>query len=73
MNILNDYISLLCCTNIENEDISFSFKCLLLSIPSSKLLQRIISTIVWTIFRPLLSNKRYWIHFYTQLILFVVL
>ena len=58
-NITNDYdnITFTSCTSFENEDNNIIFKCLLISIPSSILLFSLISLMIDTLIKPLITNK----------------
>ena len=58
-NITDDYdnITFTNCTNIENDDNNIIFKYLLLSIRGSILLFSLISLMIYTLIKPLISNK----------------
>ena len=74
LNITDDYDSFTNNTKIidgENDKIIIFIKLLLLSIPSGLLLLTLIRLFIWTILKPLLTNKK-WTNFYNHLIQFAV-
>ena len=58
-NITDDYdkITFTNCTKIENEDNNIVFTFLLFSIPGSTLLVSVISLMIYTLIKPLISKK----------------
>ena len=70
LNITDDYDTFNNCTqSVDNENnvINIILKLLLLLMPSGLLLISLISLIIYTTLKPLLTNK--WTNFYTQPIL----
>ena len=59
LNITDDYdnITFTICKNIENEDNNIIFKYLLLSMPSSILMFSLIILMIYTLIKPLITNK----------------
>ena len=53
----NDNMTLTNCTNNEKEDLNIIFKYLLPSIPGSVLLFSLISSMIYTLIKPLFNNK----------------
>ena len=67
-----DYIDLNNCRNTEKNEINIKFKYLLLSIAISMLLLCPISLVIYTMIKPLITNKSYGKKLCTQIILYAV-
>ena len=57
LNITDDYEFLNNCANEKDDDNNIIFEFLLRSITSSILFLCLINLIIWTIFKPLVTNK----------------
>ena len=75
LKITDDYdnIAFTDCTKIKNEDSKIILKYSLLSIPSSILYFSLISLMIYTLIKPLTTDKWWWRNFYTHNIMFAVL